>query len=210
MGKKTRKLRSHSIGKNCPQKPISIMKWGVFICQSHPPEQSHRAVRSAEPSCTAFTSTGPALPSKQTSMKWDCFIRSAALGHWANWGLETWGLTLLLGTTCSHHPSAFHSDPWSVTDFFIWWVFHLKEHWSWKDCIAVPQNVSWASVFPRPHGSPDTQPVVLRVSASSHSCQTSTGGTEAKRSASDYHNGGKKSQESLQTKPGNKPRFFEK
>jgi len=80
--------------------------------------------------------------------------------------------------------------PWNIT-YFIWWAFHVKEHWSWKDCIADPQNsVSWASMFPRPHGTPSTQPVVLRVTASSYSCQTSTGGTAAKRNASDYHNGG--------------------
>lgn len=160
-----------------------------------PSEQSCRATYSAELSCTTSTSTDPALPSKR---------------RWKHLGSEMASFAAM--SSCTEHnvgrrhsapwdylqPLSFRISlrplkPWNIT-YFIWWAFHMKEHWSWKDCIADPQNsMSWASMFPRPHGTPSTQSVVLRVTASSYSCQTSTGGTAAKRNASDYHNGwGKK------------------
>lgn len=89
---KNRKLSSYSIGKNCPQKPISITKCGVYISQSHP----LRAELQGYVQCRAqlyhfhqHRSCSAQQAEVETSGKWDGFVCSDVLMHWACCGPET-------------------------------------------------------------------------------------------------------------------------
>lgn len=78
------------------------------------------------------------------------------------------------------------------------WFFHLVS-FSFEGALKLkgllcspPEQRELSTSVPKAPRHPNTQPAVLRLSASSYSCQTSTGGTETKCSQSDYIMGGKK------------------
>lgn len=142
---KNRKLSSYSIGKNCPQKPISITKCTVYISQSHSLRaelQGYIQCRAQlyhfhqHRSCSAQASGGGNI----WEVRW---LRLQRCPHalsmlWA-------GDTLLLGTTCSHYPSGFHSDPWSPETLpisfgglFMWRSIEVE-----RTALQIPRT-AWA------------------------------------------------------------------